>query len=148
MLPLFALLFKSPAIHAYTDNILASKEEVWEALLIAVDDKGIASRSFDSGKMKTKWTEDKVIRENPYLNKFLKATYKRRSRYQIQVQEVGVETTLQIKGTYQFKPSRADFRVVWRTLKPTFEDRLTEQEIFFKVLKAMGEKKLKQDPSA
>lgn len=133
---------------AYTDNILASKEEVWDAAVEVMAEKGIESKDFEKGKIKSKWVEDLVVRRNKLAKSILKATYKRRSRYQVFIEEMGVETVLQVKGSYQFKPSNTDFRVLWKTLKPSYDDRLTEQEIFYDVLKAMGDKKLKKESSS
>ena len=142
------LILAYPAsLFAYTDHIAVPIEEVWKASEEALKPYGIQKADQSKGVLESKWIQEQVTRESlSLMKKFkFKKDYYRRLRIKILLKQTEYSTRVQITGTYMFRAVDAPWHGVWKKMKLKAEDRLREQDFFYKILSNLEKSRTRLD---
>ncbi|MCB9800298.1 MAG: hypothetical protein H6757_06030 [Candidatus Omnitrophica bacterium] len=153
------LLTVSPA-YAYTQKIITTPQEIWEAVRQVMEPHGIRKENSETWEIESKWIKDYARREKKILPDpiqikqlpTVKQTVLRRYRMQVKLKDQSDGTQIKITGEYQEKPTGTPAATVsWKRIKPSTEDYELERQFFYEVLKQMGKNRTasaEKQPSA
>src|SRR3989338_7550095 len=123
---------------AYTDDVQAGIDEVWQAAGKVFSPAGIHKADENKKYLESRWMEDEVIRKNHLFKDITSQVYRRHYRMKISLSEAGENVQIGVKGDFEEKPKQSPVTAPWRKLKPEMQDYDLERVFFMRILAQMA----------
>ena len=128
------LVLPASSAFAYTDDVQAGIEDVWQAARKVLEPVGIKKMDEKKRKMESRWVEDEVVRRNELFKGVMSQVYLRHYRIKISLTESGDNVQIEVKGNFEEKPKQSAAAAPWRKLKMQMQDYDIERAYFMRVL--------------
>lgn len=147
MLPvIFAgLLSIENFLFAYSDEISAPLEEVWQGVQEAMKPYGIKKMDRDKNEIQSRWIEDRVKRSRGLLKRVASQLYARRYRLKVRLKPLAHLTAVNVRGTFEERPLDSAPAVHWRSYKLQSSDYEVERDFFMQLLKTLQSRRQNPD---
>ncbi len=123
-------------VHAYTDQITASPQEIWKAAQEVLKPRGFKKVDEKNLILETKWSVDRVTRSRGLLKSVnAKQSYERRHRLMVKIRKRDYDTELEIRGVFMERPVETNQLLIsWSKYKPEGQDYDLERQAFMQIL--------------
>lgn len=134
-------------LFAYTSEIQATLDEVWEAAHQVIEkDYGIDTINEKKRLITSDWSYDQVTRKKPLLplvkSTEIKETFERRYKTHVTLKQVKDLVEIRVKGEFEQKALREQgAKAKWKNHRPKSQDYIVEREVFFKILERLEKNK-------
>lgn len=135
---ILVLTAPAPSLFAYTDDVRAGIEEVWDAACKVMQPMGIKKKDEKNRKLQSRWAQDEVERRNELFRGITSQIYRRRYRMKVSLTEAGGNVQVSVKGDFEEQPKQSPVTAPWRKLKPQMIDYDLERAFFMRVLAQMA----------
>jgi len=143
---LFIVLFISFTFrgYAYTDDIQAESEELWQAVSDTFEIYGIHSQKPNKKVLTSHWIYDEVTRSRGLFKGIFRQNYDRRYRIKVTLIRADVKMiSVEVRGAFQERSTGTGPSIPWKLIKPNSEDYQVEREFFIKILNQLAHNKRK-----
>ncbi len=124
-------------LFAYSDEISAPLEEVWQGVQETLKPYGIKNMNRDQGEIQSRWIQDRVKRSRGLLRKIASQIYARRYRLKVRLKPAAYLTTIEIRGTFEERPLDSPPAAQWRNYELQPVDYDVERDFFMQLLKTL-----------
>ena len=142
---LWAVFGGAGPLFAYSDEISAPLEEVWQAVQETLAPYGIKKIKPHTNEIESRWIKDRVKRSRGLLKNVASQLYERRYRLKIRLNQAGGLTSVAIRGTFEEKPYDSPPAVHWQSYKLESSDYDAERNFFMQILKTLQSRR--QNPA-
>ena len=135
---IFAALFgmENP-LRAYSDEISAPVEEVWQAVQETLKPYGMKKIDPQKNEIESRWIQDRVKRSRGILKAVASQIYTRRYRLKIRLKPLAHLTGVEVRGRFEERPLDSPPSGKWRRYKLQAVDYDIERDFFMQILKGL-----------
>jgi len=139
----FLIFLIQGTAHAYTDQIQAEPEIIYEVARGLLSSHGFREENAEELKLETKWIKDIVKRRTslPFVDVTLKKRIERRRRILVTLNPQEKFVEVQILGVYQFRTPTDRQQAPWKNLNTNAQEYHDERDLFFRILSGLAKKK-------